>query len=158
MLRMSKMTDYGIVLMTRLAAASKGQHTAADLSAQVEMPLPTVSKILKQLARAQLLVSSRGAQGGYSLARPPETISVAEIITTLEGPIGLTECISTPGECGQESHCSTRVHWERINQAVYGALNEIKLSDMVQPMGVYPIQFHQLTRRSVPLSTGNTTR
>jgi FeS assembly SUF system regulator len=145
MLRMSKMTDYGIVLMTRLAMDPKGQYAAADLSAQVEMPLPTVSKILKQLARAQLLVSSRGALGGYSLARPPEEISVAEIITILEGPIGLTECVSTPGECEQEARCSTRAHWERINQAVYGALNEIKLSDMVHPMGVHPIQFHQFT-------------
>ena len=158
MLRMSKMTDYAIVLMTRLAMDPKGQHAAADLSAQVEMPLPTVSKILKQLARAGLLVSARGAQGGYSLGRPPEAISVAEIITILEGPIGLTECVSTPGECGQEAHCSTRAHWEQINQAVYGALNEIKLSDMVQPMGAYPIRFRQLTRHSGPLPTDNTTR
>jgi FeS assembly SUF system regulator len=153
MLRMSKMTDYGIVLMTRLAMNPNSQHAAAELSVQVEMPLPTVSKILKQLTRARLLVSSRGAQGGYSLARPPEAISVAEIITTLEGPIGLTECVSTPGECGQEGHCSTRAHWERINQAVYEALNDIKLSDMVHPLGVYPLRFHQLSRRSVPLST-----
>jgi FeS assembly SUF system regulator len=157
MLRMSKMTDYGIVLMTRLAMDPDSQHAAADLAAQVGMPLPTVSKILKQLTRAQLLVSSRGAQGGYNLARSPKAISIAEIITILEGPIGLTECVSTPGECEQESHCSTRAHWECINQAVYGALNEIKLSDMVHPMRVHPIQFHQFTARSVPLNTGNTT-
>jgi FeS assembly SUF system regulator len=143
--------------MTRLAMDPKSQHAAADLAAQVKMPLPTVGKILKQLTRAQLLVSSRGAHGGYNLARPPEEISIAEIITILEGPIGLTECVSTPGECEQESHCSTRAHWEWINQAVYGALNEIKLSDMIHPMGVYPIQFHQFTARSVPLNTGNTT-
>lgn len=152
MLRMSKMTDYGIVLMTRLAMNPKRQHAAADLSAQVEMPLPTVSKILKQLARAQLLVSARGAQGGYSLARSPETISVAEIIATLEGPISLTECISAPGECEREPHCSIRTHWEQINQAIYRALNDIKLSDMVQPMGVRPIHFYQRARVSAPLS------
>jgi len=157
MLRMSKMTDYGIVLMTRLAIDPKGQHTAADLAGQVGMPLPTVSKILKQLTRAQLLASSRGAHGGYNLARPPETISIAEIITILEGPIGLTECVATPGECEQEPHCATRVHWEWINRAVYGALNEIKLADMVHSMGLHPIQFHQFTARSVPLNTGNTT-
>ncbi len=148
MLRVSKMTDYGIVLMTRLAMDPKGQHAAADLSAQVEMPLPTVSKILKQLTRAQLLVSARGAQGGYSLARAPESISVAEIIATLEGPIALTECINAPGECEQEPHCSIRLHWEQINQAIYKALNEIKLSDMVQPVGIRPIHFYQRARVS----------
>ncbi|BAW80879.1 iron sulfur cluster assemblytranscriptional regulator SufA [Candidatus Nitrosoglobus terrae] len=151
------MTDYGIVLMTHLAMNPEIQHAAADLAAQVEMPLPTVSKILKQLARAQLLISSRGAQGGYNLAKSPRDISIAEIITILEGPIGLTECISTPGECGQESRCSTRAHWEYINQVIYRALNEIKLSDMVHPVRLHPIQFHQLTTHSALLDTGNIT-
>lgn len=155
MLRVSKMTDYGIVLMTHLAKDPKGQHAAADLSAQMKMPWPTVSKILKQLTRAQLLASSRGAQGGYSLARPPEAISVAEIITTLEGPVSLTECIGAPGECELEPLCSIRNHWGQINQAIYKALSDIKLSDMVQPVEVRPIQFYQRARILAPLSTGN---
>lgn len=150
MLRVSKMTDYGIVLMTHLARDPKGQHAAADLSVQVDIPLPTVSKILKQLTRARLLVSSRGTQGGYSLAREPRAISVAELIATLEGPIGLTECINSPGECELEPHCSIRGHWERINQAVYEALSAIKLSDMVQPMETCPIHFYQSARALAP--------
>ncbi len=93
MIRLSKLTDYGLVLMS-YAARNKGRtvHTARELSLESGLPLPTVSKLLKLLLQAGFLVSHRGTNGGYSLAREPEDISVAEIIAALEGPIALTEC------------------------------------------------------------------
>src|SRR2546430_17719638 len=95
MIRLSKLTDYGLVLMS-YAARNKGRtvHTARELSLESGLPLPTVSKLLKLLLQAGFLVSHRGTNGGYSLAREPVDISVTEIIAVLEGPIALTELSS----------------------------------------------------------------
>jgi FeS assembly SUF system regulator len=144
MLRMSKLTDYGIVLMSYLASKTYQQHSAHTLSDAVQVPLPTVRKVLKALSHADLLQSERGAQGGYNLTRNPKNISVAEIITAMEGPIALTECVSEESHCEQESHCDVQTNWTRINNAVYHALDEVKLSDMLVPQssGVSPIHFY----------------
>ncbi len=134
MLRITKQTDYGIVLMTQFA--SEGERsilTARDLARRAGLPLPTVSKILKALARGALLLSHRGVHGGYSLARSAERISVAEIIEALEGPIAITECLDEESsDCGIERLCPVRTNWERINRAVYGALTEIPLTEMAK--------------------------
>lgn len=120
--------------MTEFAyAVDGGPLTARDLSERVRLPLPTVSKVLKVLTRDGLLVSLRGAKGGYRLARPPAEISVAAIIGALEGPIAITECVSEEqGVCGQESLCTIRANWLLINQAVQGALDKITLDRMVR--------------------------
>jgi FeS assembly SUF system regulator len=146
MLRMGKLTDYGIVLMSYLATEVELKHSAHSLSDAVKMPLPTVKKVLKALTQGDLLKSERGAQGGYSLQRRPEDISVADIITAIEGPIALTECVSDESHCEQEDHCSIQVNSARINNAVYLALDEVKLSDMLLPQSgletVSPINFY----------------
>ena len=93
MIRLGKLTDYGLVLMTYIAHShDRSLHTARDLAVESRLPLPTVSKLLKELLQGGLLVSQRGIKGGYSLAREPREISVAEVIAVLEGPIALTEC------------------------------------------------------------------
>ena len=138
MVRMSKLTDYGIVVMTHLAKTPLAQHSAGDVASQIPVALPTVSKVLKTLTREGLLVSSRGARGGYGLARPPEQISLAEIIRALEGPIGLTECSDEPGKCVQEAMCNVRHHWVVISQAIQQTLEGISLSDMLQPLSEPP--------------------
>ena len=133
MIRITKQTDYGIVLLTHLAADPERQYNAPDLAAEAHLPLPMVSKILKLLAREGLLASHRGVKGGYSLARRPEAISMAEIIAALEGPIALTECISVEGDCSHEPLCPVRSNWRRINQAVRTALEGITLAEMAHP-------------------------
>lgn len=131
MIRMTKQADYGIVLMTRLASEPERQFSAPELADECQLPQPTVSKILKALARGELLESHRGVKGGYALARDPEQINVAEIITALEGPIAITECIDdAPGECCQEPICPVRGNWQRINVAIRMALEQIKLAEM----------------------------
>ena len=144
MLRMSKLTDYGIVLMSHLASKTYQKHSAHILSEAVKMPLPTVRKVLKLLSQAGLLTSERGVQGGYNLSRNPKQISVADIITAIEGPIALTECVSTESHCEQEPHCDIQTNWTRINNAVSYALDEVKLSDMLlaQVSGESPIHFY----------------
>jgi FeS assembly SUF system regulator len=133
MLRLSKLTDYGIVIMTHIARSPAVVHTAREINEHVHVTLPTVSKILKLLAQAGLLASYRGANGGYKLTRSPQAISVAEVIRALEGPIGLTECASLPGLCQQETVCPVRPNWQRINVVILETLGRISLREMTRP-------------------------
>lgn len=131
MLRISKITDYGIVLLAHLAGERGGTtHNARELAQRASLPLPAVSKILKTLTHERLLVSHRGAKGGYGLARDASEISVAEIIAALEGPIALTECTLGPGHCDQEISCMTRLPWQRINRAIHDALARVSLAEL----------------------------
>ena len=133
LIRLSKLADYGIVMMTHMARDAGRQQTAPEIAARSHLPLPMASKILKGLAHAGLLVSHRGAKGGYGLARSPHQISVADVIVALEGPIALTACIEhAPGECDIEALCPARANWQRINRAIREALEGITLMEMAQ--------------------------
>jgi FeS assembly SUF system regulator len=147
MIRMTKQTDYGIVLLTHIARdAAPKVHTARDLAVEASLPLPMVSKILKVLARAGLLVSHRGVKGGYSLGRHPASITVVDIIDALEGPLALTECIGhEPSDCQVEMVCPTRTNWQRINVAVRQALSGITLEEMARTPAPTFVSFTGLT-------------
>jgi FeS assembly SUF system regulator len=133
-LRISKLTDYGIVLLANFALAPTGATlTAREMAESTGLPHPVVSKMLKTLAGAALLRSQRGAKGGYSLARAPEQLSVADILEALEGPLALMECSAGPGHCGQESSCTVRAPWQHINRAVRGALEGMTLAELAGP-------------------------
>jgi FeS assembly SUF system regulator len=130
-IKLSRVTDYAIVLLAHLAACGDGStHNARELAEKTGLPAPMVSRVLKSLTREGLLRSHRGSKGGYSLARSPDEISVPEIITALEGPIALTECAVHPGSCRQETNCDVREPWQRINQVVRNALSDITLADL----------------------------
>jgi FeS assembly SUF system regulator len=133
MLRISKMTDYAIMVMVELST-SRGEvlsaHALADRSG---LELPTVSKVLKLLVKMGLVDSYRGAAGGYTLERDAQDISVAEIIAAIEGPIAMTECSAEEGLCAQEAVCSLRGNWQRISIAVAEAMECVSLAEMAQP-------------------------
>ncbi|MBM3486840.1 MAG: SUF system Fe-S cluster assembly regulator [Alphaproteobacteria bacterium] len=134
MIRLSRMADYGVVLMTQLARQPRDLTTAAELAAATSLPTPTVSKLLKLLAQDGLLTSQRGIRGGYALARPATAISVAEIVHALDGPIALTECTSEQHtNCEIEALCPTRTNWRRINDAIRAALGGVTLAEMASP-------------------------
>ena len=133
MLKLSKMADYGTVVMTAMVTDPQTSRSASEIAATIRVPVPTVSKILKILGRGGLVVSLRGAKGGYRLARAAEAISVAEIIHAMDGPIGMTECSITPGLCQQEGDCAVRANWQRINSAVVDVLQKITLAEMLAP-------------------------
>lgn len=130
MLRISKLADYGTVLMTYIAKNTGVLHTAKTIAANTHITLPMVSKTLKQLANAGLLSSARGAQGGYSLARSPEDINLLEIITALDGDMALTDCSSTDSSCSLELICTIRNNWRFINQVIYNSLRTISLAEL----------------------------
>ena len=136
MIRVGKLTDYGLVLMSQIARRPQTDlHTARDLAQKCGLPLPTVSKILKTLLQSGLLASHRGIKGGYSLARGAEVITLAEIISALEGPLALTECSTDiTGLCDLEPSCPIKDNQRIINRVVRGALEKVMLSDLIRPM------------------------
>lgn len=142
MIRLSKLTDYGLVLMCQIARAELSRrHTARDLAAECHLPLPTVSKVLKILLQDGLLLSQRGIHGGYTLARDPSLISLTEIISALEGPFAFTECSTdVAGLCDLESCCPIRDNQRIISQVVRGALERVTLSELTRPMRLTSIR------------------
>jgi len=129
------MTDYAVVLATHLAAARE-PVAARDLALQTQIPEPTASKVLKQLSRAGVVTSQRGARGGYALARSARHIGIREVIEAIEGPVAVTECSdeTTDSSCEYETNCGVRANWQRINLAVQQALSHITLADMSFPI------------------------
>jgi len=131
MLRITKESDYAILLLTILADGAPGAiHTARAVADRAGLPLPMVGKILRSLARADLVTSHRGVAGGYSLDRPAHETSVAAVIRAIEGPISMVQCGADPGGCDQEPVCPTRINWARISREIEQALERIAVSDM----------------------------
>jgi FeS assembly SUF system regulator len=134
MLRVTKLADYGIVMLTYFAAYRDRTCNARDIAHLVRLPLPVASKVLKLLSKEGLLISQRGTKGGYSLARPPEEVTIAAIIRALEGPIAVTECTDMRRRCDLESECPVRTNWNMINRAIQSLLEKITLAEMTQPL------------------------
>jgi FeS assembly SUF system regulator len=134
MLRLSRLCDYGVVLMAYLAAARVSTQSAQSLSAATGIPVPTVSKLLSTFARGGLLTAVRGARGGFRLAHDPQDISLTSIIGAIDGPIALTACLERPdGACEIESLCPSRQTWQIINAAVRDVLDRLTLADLINP-------------------------
>ena len=138
MLRISKLTDYGTVVLAHLAEHQASVRSAADVAQATGVALPTVSKLLKLLARAGLVTSTRGASGGYRLSRPPQAISAADVIDALDGPVSITECSASDGDCEHEDVCSVGGAWQRINVAIRRALKDVTLNDLVRANSPVP--------------------
>ncbi|MGR9014753.1 MAG: SUF system Fe-S cluster assembly regulator [Gammaproteobacteria bacterium] len=136
MLRLSKLTDYATVILSFMAKDKIQVHAAMEIATVTGIALPTVSKILKLLVNAKVLISTRGAKGGYALARMPEEISVAAVISALEGPIALTECSISHQGCEQASGCDIHGNWSLINQTIHNALESVTLADLTRPVVV----------------------
>ncbi|MDC9728932.1 MAG: SUF system Fe-S cluster assembly regulator [Methyloprofundus sp.] len=134
MLRLGKMTDYATVILSYMANSKAPIHAALEISKATGVALPSVSKILKSLVKAQVLSSIRGAKGGYRLIGTPEKITVASVITALEGPISLTECSSPDSQCDHATGCTLGSNWKVVNQSVKEALESVTLADMMSPM------------------------
>ncbi|MER1968130.1 SUF system Fe-S cluster assembly regulator [Castellaniella sp. GW247-6E4] len=141
MLRISKIVDYGILVLTHMAAHPTHVCSAAELAGALGLGQPIVRKVLKLLAQHSLVASTRGAHGGYRLGRPAQRISIAQIIDALEEqPFGLTECTALPGACSVEEACHIRSHWQRINLMVRRTLEGVSVADMVQGEPIHPVR------------------
>jgi FeS assembly SUF system regulator len=146
MLRISKLTDYATVIMSYLALTPKDIVSAAQIAREVHVSLPTVSKILKILSEAQLVISFRGTGGGYQLARSTEKITVAEVVTAIEGQLAMTECCLSEKLCALDSLCSIKENWKVINKIILTALAGLTLQDMMRPLSG-----HALALKGIPI-------
>lgn len=129
MLKLSRLTDYAVAALVGLNAADNGT-TAPALAASIGLPEPTTAKVLKALNAQGLVISTRGAHGGYRLARPLEQIGVAEVIVAIDGPIALTSCVDGGVGCESQSLCPVAGRWDPVNAAIRTALTNITLADM----------------------------
>ncbi|HEX7011250.1 MAG TPA: SUF system Fe-S cluster assembly regulator [Steroidobacteraceae bacterium] len=150
MLRISKLTDYGTVILACLAAAPERLWTAAEVAERTRVGLPTVSKLLKKLQRSGLVVSTRGSHGGYQLALPASEISAARILDALEGPFAITECSGQHSNCGLESNCRVGHTWQRVNAAIRRALTDISLAQLAGTERAPTVTTVPLTRLRAP--------
>ena len=130
MLRISRLTDYATVVLATLAQEPERVQTATALAERTRIAAPTVSKLLKQLQRTNLVSSTRGLHGGYQLARPAAQISAADILDALEGPVALTDCSAGEGHCGIEGNCRVGRVWQRLNLAIRRSLQDITLAQL----------------------------
>ncbi len=134
MIRLSRMTDYGVVVMTYMAWHGSETLSAHQVATATGLPEATAGKLLKHFARAGLLKSRRGARGGYALTSKPEEISLARVVEAVEGPIALTLCVDDhPGHCDVEALCPMRGGWNQINAALRDAFEGVSLAAMTAP-------------------------
>ncbi len=145
MLRLSKLTDYAVVVLSRLdqdGAVPGGQvQTAPGLALSTGMAEPTVAKVLKILGQAGLVEGVRGARGGYRLARSLDTVSLSQVIVAFDGPIALTACVDgNVNACETEGHCPVRGRWDPVNDAIRHALSGITVADLITPAGCAPMR------------------
>src|SRR5437764_1712473 len=130
-MRLSDLADYAVVLMTAAARRpAAARLSATELSAETGVPLPTAQKLMGQLAACGLLRSMRGAAGGFSLARPAEAISLADIVEAVEGPIALSACSDGKFDCALDAHCRVKPHMGVVGDAVRGALGAVSLTEL----------------------------
>jgi FeS assembly SUF system regulator len=136
MIQLSKHADDALLLMTHLASQTQDQMWSAKaLSEAVDLPYPTVSKILKRLVKGDCVLSVQGAHGGYRLARRASQINMAELIEAVDGPIALTLCSSgSLMVCAKESTCMVKPHWNIISHVIKDALGQIPLSALTKPL------------------------
>jgi FeS assembly SUF system regulator len=139
MLRISRLTDYGTLILVHLSTQAGKVCAASDVASTTRLALPTVQKLLKLLTRAGLVVSVRGADGGYALGRPAREISAADILDALEGPVAITECSLSDSQCELEANCQVGSAWQKINRSIRLALDDISLADLTRPARDLPV-------------------
>lgn len=141
MLKVSKLADYAVVVMVYIAKEFSRSLNARDIATHTQIALPTVSKILKLMAKYGLLLSQRGVKGGYSLALDATQISLAQILEAVDGRFGMTDCTVHQTACALEPVCSITSNWQLISKTIYSAHETLKLSDMVQPLSRAHLKF-----------------
>ena len=150
MLRITKMTDYAVLILANLALHDNKLLTAKEIANQTHISLPTTQKILKKLNRKNLVISKQGASGGYSLDPETKKLSVATLLEKLDGDLSITQCSSTDDQCEVEDFCNIGNAWQMINQRVQWALNDITLGDLI-----HPTRIEQFISTNIPVARGN---
>ena len=150
MLRITKMTDYAVLILANLALHDNKLLTAKEIASETHISLPTTQKILKKLNRKNLVISKQGASGGYSLDPETKKLSVATLLEKLDGDLSITQCSSNDDQCEVEDFCNIGNAWQMINQRVQWALNDITLGDLI-----HTIRIEQFISTNIPVAREN---
>src|SRR3984893_15802911 len=133
MLRLTKKADYGLMALKYLAEQTDGSaHSAKDIAEAYHIPPQLLAKILQTLAKAGLLVSHAGTNGGYALARASTEITAFEVIRAIDGPLFITSCITIHGTCDLLGHCTIKEPLRKVNDSIKDLLNGICIADLVE--------------------------
>ncbi|GAC1432654.1 MAG: Rrf2 family transcriptional regulator [Acidobacteriaceae bacterium] len=139
MLRLTKKADYGLMALKYLAEQPEGvAQSAKEIAEAYHIPPPLLAKILQTLAKAGLLVSHAGMNGGYALSRPPAEISAFEVIRAIDGPLFITSCITIHGTCDLAGHCTIKEPLRKVNDAIKDLLSGIRISDLAEKAEGHP--------------------
>ena len=126
MLKLSKKADYGLIAVKHLAMhGAEGMCSAGDIAELYSIPTPLMAKVLQKLAKHGLLTARHGSSGGYQLARDPRTITALEVINAIDGPLFITSCITSRGECYQSPTCTVREPLRRVNESILQVLSTV---------------------------------
>ena len=150
MLRITKMTDYAVLILANLALHDNKLLTAKEIASETHISLPTTQKILKKLSRKNLVISKQGVSGGYSLDPETKKLSVATLLEKLDGDLSITQCSSNDDQCEVEDFCNIGNAWQMINQRVQWALNDITLGDLI-----HPTRIEQFISTNIPVAREN---
>lgn len=146
MLKISKLTDYAVVILSRLAVFPQKLFSASEIAEQTTITLPTVSKLLKLLTKAHLLESVCGAEGGYRLVRPSNQITLVDVVNAIEGLPSLTICCQpAKGNCMQGAACTVKGNWQYLNHFILKTLANLTLADMLRPLEQHPFFGHVMS-------------
>lgn len=139
MLRLSKKADYALLAMRHLAAhADRGSVSARELAETYDIPAELLAKVLQKLVRGRVLHSHQGIRGGYGLARPAGTISVADVIQAVDGPLTVTACSDTDHSCEQYAKCNIRDPLWRLKDRILDALAGTSVAELVGDAPIVP--------------------
>ena len=140
MLRLSRMTDYAVVILNHMSTERGKNQNTSGVAQATNLPSPTVSKILNRLSEAGVLKAIRGRFGGYRLDRSPSEISLGELLDAFEGPLALTDCLDSSNAtmCEHVSHCAVAGRWGVVSSAISNVLDGLTLEDLVLPNKVVP--------------------
>jgi Rrf2 family transcriptional regulator, cysteine metabolism repressor len=130
--------EYGVRLMVQLGRHyGQGPASLAEIAAEEDLPRAYLEQLVMSLRDAGLVVSTRGAHGGYELARQPGEIKMSEVLRALEGPIAPMICATDDPEhatlCDRSARCTVNLLWVRVRDAIAGALDGMTVADLVPP-------------------------
>jgi len=131
MFKLSKKADYGLIALKHLANHRQGHACSAnDIAQEYGISATLMAKVLQKLAKQGLVAAKHGSTGGYQLARQPDKISALEVLTAIDGPVLITSCVTSHGNCDASERCSVKEPLQRVNESILNVLSMVTIAHL----------------------------
>jgi Rrf2 family protein len=131
MFKLSKKADYGLIAMKHLANHREAHAcSASEIAQEYGISATLMAKVLQKLARQGLVGAKHGSSGGYQLAKEPNRISALEVITSIDGPVLITSCVTSHGACDATERCSIKEPLRRVNESILEVLGTVTIAQL----------------------------